>query len=480
MEEKPMSKEYKFLINGQWLTSSENHEIKSPYNGEVIGRTYRPSPDDVENAIKAATAAFEITKKMPPYERSEILFNIVRILQERKEELAQSIAAEAGKPIKAARIEAERSILTFTIAAEEAKRINGEIIPLDIHPYGKDRICNISRFPIGPIAGISPFNFPLNLVVHKVAPCIASGNTMLLKPASQTPLSSLKLGEIVMEAGLPAGALNILPCTAQGAEPLITDERIKKLTFTGSPVVGWGLKQRCGRKKITLELGGNAGVIVHNDADLNYAVDRVIMGGFGYSGQVCISVQRIFVHNEIFEEFKEKFIKKVKALKTGDPLDENTDVGPMISEKEADRVEAWIKEAANNGASILTGGERNKSMLAPTVITDVKPDMKVSCQELFAPVVTLASYSDFHAAVKEVNESEFGLQAGIFCKDLDLIYSAYNELNVGGLVIGDVPTFRIDNMPYGGVKSSGLGREGIRYAIEEMTELKALVLNLPS
>ena len=475
-----MSKEYKFLINGQWLTSSENHEIKSPYNGEVIGRTYRPSPDDVENAIKAATAAFEITKKMPPYERSEILFNIVRILQERKEELAQSIAAEAGKPIKAARIEAERSILTFTIAAEEAKRINGEIIPLDIHPYGKDRICNISRFPIGPIAGISPFNFPLNLVVHKVAPCIASGNTMLLKPASQTPLSSLKLGEIVMEAGLPAGALNILPCTAQGAEPLITDERIKKLTFTGSPVVGWGLKQRCGRKKITLELGGNAGVIVHNDADLNYAVDRVIMGGFGYSGQVCISVQRIFVHNEIFEEFKEKFIKKVKALKTGDPLDENTDVGPMISEKEADRVEAWIKEAANNGASILTGGERNKSMLAPTVITDVKPDMKVSCQELFAPVVTLASYSDFHAAVKEVNESEFGLQAGIFCKDLDLIYSAYNELNVGGLVIGDVPTFRIDNMPYGGVKSSGLGREGIRFAIEEMTELKALVLNLPS
>ncbi len=480
MEEKPMSKEYKFLINGQWLTSSENHEIKSPYNGEVIGRTYRPSPDDVENAIKAATAAFEITKKMPPYERSEILFNIVRILQERKEELAQSIAAEAGKPIKAARIEAERSILTFTIAAEEAKRINGEIIPLDIHPYGKDRICNISRFPIGPIAGISPFNFPLNLVVHKVAPCIASGNTMLLKPASQTPLSSLKLGEIVMEAGLPAGALNILPCTAQGAEPLITDERIKKLTFTGSPVVGWGLKQRCGRKKITLELGGNAGVIVHNDADLNYAVDRVIMGGFGYSGQVCISVQRIFVHNEIFEEFKEKFIKKVKALKTGDPLDENTDVGPMISEKEADRVEAWIKEAANNGASILTGGERNKSMLAPTVITDVKPDMKVSCQELFAPVVTLASYSDFHAAVKEVNESEFGLQAGIFCKDLDLIYSAYNELNVGGIVIGDVPTFRIDNMPYGGVKSSGLGREGIRFAIEEMTELKALVLNLPS
>ncbi len=475
-----MGKEYKFLINGQWLTSSEKHQIKSPYNGEVIGRTYRPSPDDVENAIKAATAAFEITKKMPPYERSEILFNIVRILQERKEELAQSIAAEAGKPIKAARIEAERSILTFTIAAEEAKRINGEIIPLDIHPYGKDRICNISRFPIGPIAGISPFNFPLNLVVHKVAPCIASGNTMLLKPASQTPLSSLKLGEIVMEAGLPAGALNILPCTAQGAEPLITDERIKKLTFTGSPVVGWGLKQRCGRKKITLELGGNAGVIVHNDADLNYAVDRVIMGGFGYSGQVCISVQRIFVHNEIFEEFKEKFIKKVKALKTGDPLDENTDVGPMISEKEADRVEAWIKEAANNGASILTGGERNKSMLAPTVITDVKPDMKVSCQELFAPVVTLASYSDFHAAVKEVNESEFGLQAGIFCKDLDLIYSAYNELNVGGLVIGDVPTFRIDNMPYGGVKSSGLGREGIRYAIEEMKELKALVLNLPS
>ncbi len=475
-----MSKEYKFLINGEWLASSEKHEIKSPYNGEVIGTTYRPTPDDVENAIQASVLAFEVTKKMPHYQRSEILFNIARILQDRKEEMAKTIAAEAGKPIKAARIEAERSILTFTIASEEAKRINGEIIPLDIHPYGKDRICNISRFPIGPIAGISPFNFPLNLVVHKVAPCIATGNTMILKPASQTPLSSLKLGEIAMEAGLPAGALNILPCSAQVAEPLITDERIKKLTFTGSPVVGWGLKQRCGKKRITLELGGNSGVIVHNDADLGYAVDRIIMGGFGYAGQTCISVQRIFVHKDIFEEFKEKLIKKVKALKTGDPLDENTDVGPMISEKEAERVEEWVKEAVNDGAKILTGGKRDKSMLTPTVLTDVKPDMKVSCQELFAPVVTLASYSDFHAAVKAVNDSDFGLQAGIFCKDLNLIYSAYREIEVGGLVIGDVPSFRIDNMPYGGVKNSGLGREGIRYAIEEMTELRALILNLPT
>ena len=474
-----MSKEYKFLINGQWLTSPEKHDVKSPYNGKVIGTSYRPTTDDVENAIKVATAAFEITKKMPPYQRSEILSNIARRLQNKKEEMAQVIAAEAGKPIKAARIEAERSILTFTIAAEEAKRINGEIIPLDIHPYGKDRICNISRFPIGPIAGISPFNFPLNLVVHKVAPCIASGNTMILKPASQTPLSSLKLGEIAMEAGLPAGALNILPCSAQVAEPLITDERIKKLTFTGSPAVGWGLKKRCGRKRITLELGGNAGVIVHNDADLDYAVDRIIMGGFGYAGQTCISVQRIFVQNDVLEKFKEKFIKKVKALKSGDPLDENTDVGPMISEKEAERAEEWVKEAVNNGATILTGGQRNETMLKPTVITDVKPDMKVSCQELFAPVVTLVSYSDFHAAVKEVNDSDFGLQAGIFCKDLDLIYSAYREIEVGGLVVGDVPTFRIDHMPYGGVKSSGLGREGIRYAIEEMTEMKALILNLP-
>jgi len=473
-----MSKEYKFLIDGQWLTSSEKHEIKSPYNGEVIGTTYRPAADDVENAIQASVRAFEITKKMPPYQRSEILSNIVRILQDKKEKMAQTIAAEAGKPIKAARIEAERSILTFTIAAEEAKRMHGEIIPLDIHPYGKDRICNVSRFPIGPIAGISPFNFPLNLVVHKVAPCIASGNTMILKPASQTPLSALKLGAISMEAGLPAGALNILPCSAQMAEPLITDIRIKKLTFTGSPIVGWGLKKRCGRKRITLELGGNAGVIVHKDANLDYATDRIIMGGFAYAGQTCISVQRILVHNDIFEKFKDAFIKKVEALKTGDPLDENTDVGPMISEKDAERAETWVQEAENSGAKILTGGQRNKAILTPTVITNVKPDMKVSCQEVFAPVVTLVRYSDFHTAVKEVNDSEFGLQAGIFCKDLDLIYSAYNGLDVGGLVIGDVPTFRIDHMPYGGVKSSGLGREGIRYAIEEMTALKALILNL--
>lgn len=473
-----MDKNYKFLVDGKWHKSDEIHEVKSPYNGEVIGTFYRPTDKDIESAIEASVRAFRVTKKMPPYERSEILANIARILTEKKEEMAQTIAAEAGKPIKVARIEVERSIFTFTIAAEETKRINGEILPLDIHPLGKGRVCNVSRFPIGPITGISPFNFPLNLVVHKVAPCIATGNTMILKPASQTPLTALKLGAIAMEAGLTAGALNILPCSAQVAEPLITDERIKMLTFTGSPVVGWGLKKRCGRKKIVLELGGNAGVIVHSDADIDYAVDRVILGGFSYAGQTCISVQRIFVHNDIFEKFKEKFIKKVKALKTGDPLDENTDIGPMISEKEAERAHAWINEAVNIGAKILTGGERKKSLLSPTVITDTASDMKVSCQELFAPVVTLSGYSDFHAAVKEVNNSEFGLQAGIFCRDLDLIYSAYNELDVGGLIIGDVPTFRIDHMPYGGVKSSGLGREGIRYVIEDMTEIKALILNL--
>lgn len=473
-----MAKDYKFLVDGKWHRSDEVHEVKSPYNNEVIGTTYRPTDKDVENAIGASVRAFEVTKKMPPYERSDILSNIARILTEKKEDFAQIIAAEAGKPIKAARIEVERSIFTFTLAAEEAKRINGEILPLDIHPLGKGRVCNVSRFPIGPIAGISPFNFPLNLVAHKVAPCIATGNTMNLKPASQTPLTALKLGAIAMEAGLIAGALNVLPCSAQVAEPLITDERIKMLTFTGSPVVGWGLKKRCGRKKIVLELGGNAGVIVHSDTDLDYAVDRIISGGFSYAGQTCISVQRIFVHNDILEKFKEKFIKKVEALKIGDPLDENTDVGPMISEKEAERALAWVLEAKNSGAKILTGGERKKSLLAPTVITDTASDMKVSCQELFAPVVTLSGYSDFHAAVKEVNNSEFGLQAGIFCKNIDLIYSAYNELDVGGLIIGDVPTFRIDHMPYGGIKNSGLGREGIRYVIEEMTEIKALILNL--
>lgn len=473
-----MKKEYKFLINGQWITASEKIEIKSPYNGEVVGTTYRPAAHDVEKAIQAAVQAFEVMRKMPSYQRSEILSNIARILKDKNEEMAQTIAAEAGKPIKAARIEADRSAFTVLIAAEEAKRMNGEIIPLDIHPSGKDRVCNVSRFPVGPIAGISPFNFPLNLVVHKVAPCIAAGNTMILKPASQTPLSALKLGAIAMEAGLPAGALNVIPCSADMAEPLITDERVKMLTFTGSPVVGWNLKKRCGRKKLVLELGGNAGVIVHSDAEIDYAVERILLGSFSYAGQTCISVQRIYVHNDIFQQFQKKFIAEVGTLKTGDPLDENTDVGPMISEKEAERASAWLNEAVMNGAKILIGGERKKSLMMPTVITDINSDMKVSCQEVFAPIVTLSGYSDFHDAVKEVNNSEFGLQAGIFCKDIELIYSAYKELEVGGVIIGDIPTFRVDHMPYGGIKSSGFGREGIRYAIEEMTELKSLILNL--
>lgn len=473
-----MNKEHKFLIGGEWVSSSEGYEIKSPYNGEVIGTIYRPSGKDVENATEAAVRAFEITKKMPPYSRSEVLSNIARLIKDNKEEMIKTIAEEAGKPVKAAKVEVDRAIFTFTIAAEETKRIKGEILPLDIHPCGKDRICHISRFPVGPIAGISPFNFPLNLVAHKVAPCIAAGCTMVLKPASQTPLSALKLGAIVMEAGLPPGALNIVPCSARVAGPLITDDRIKMLSFTGSPEVGWDLKKRCGRKKIVLEMGGNAGVIVHSDTDLDYAVERIVLGGFSYAGQSCISVQRIFVHESILEEFHEKFIKKVETLKTGDPLSEDTDVGPMISEKEAERAQSWVNEAVSEGAKLLTGGSRNKSILTPTVITNASPDMKVNCREIFAPVVTLSGYSDFQKAVRELNNSEFGLQAGIFCKDLDLIYSAYNELDVGGLVIGDVPSFRVDHMPYGGVKSSGLGREGIKYAIEEMTEMKSMIFNL--
>ncbi len=478
VEEITMNKEYKFLIGGEWVASSEKHEIKSPFNGEAIGTIYRPSSKDVENAIQAASRAFEITRKLTPYQRSEILSNIAKHVKEKREEITRTIAEEAGKPVKAARVEVERSIFTFTVAAEETKRINGEILPLDIHPSGKGRICHVSRFPVGPIAGISPFNFPLNLVAHKVAPCIAAGCTMVLKPATQTPLSALKLGEIAMESGLPSGALNILPCTAQAAEPLITDERIKMLTFTGSPEVGWNLKKRCGRKKIVLELGGNAGVIVHSDADLDYVTERVTLGSFSYAGQSCISVQRIYVHENILEEFQEKFIKKIETLKTGDPLSEDTDVGPMISEEDAERAHSWINEAVAKGAKILTGGNRNKSLLAPTVITNTTSNMKVNCQEIFAPVVTLSAYSDFYAAVKEVNNSDFGLQAGIFCKDLDLIYGAYNKLDVGGLIIGDIPSFRVDHMPYGGVKSSGFGREGIRYAIEEMTEMKSMIFNL--
>jgi len=388
------------------------------------------------------------------------------------------MAQEAGKPIKAARTEVERSIFTFTVAAEESARIYGEYLPLDWQEATVGRWGIVRRFPLGPIGGITPFNFPLNLVAHKVAPAIAAGCTIVIKPAPQTPFTALLLADVVQQAGWPDGALNVLPLANEDAGVLVTDERLKMISFTGSAAVGWDIKRRAGKKKVVLELGGNAGVIVHSDADVNFAAERCVAGGFVYAGQTCISVQRILVERSVCGKFTDALLAGVKKLKSGDPLQDSTDVGPLIRESDAIRATEWIQEAVGGGARVLIGGQRRGSMLEPTVLTGTRPDMKVNCQEIFAPVVTVEPYDDFYDAIRQVNRSSYGLQAGLFVRDAKLLFNAYEELEVGGVIAGDVPTFRIDHMPYGGIKDSGLGREGLRYAIEEMTEPRLLVMNL--
>jgi glyceraldehyde-3-phosphate dehydrogenase (NADP+) len=473
-----MAATYKFLIDGEWRTSPEKVAVPNRYSGDAIGYVYWGTAEDIEAAISAASKAFEATRRLATYERAEILAKIARTISERKEELARTMAAEAGKPIKAARQEVERAIFTFTDAGEETKRIEREYLPLDLLASSRGRFALVKRFPIGPITGITPFNFPLNLVAHKVAPVIASGNTLILKPAPQTPITALKLGEIITEAGYPKGGVNIVPCSVEVAQPLITDERIKMITFTGSVAAGWGIKAKSGRKRVALELGGNAGCVVHNDADLDFAAARTAVGGFSYAGQTCISVQRVYVHRDVYDDFLHILLPKVRALKVGDPLDEETDVGPMIDEAAAQRAESWVREAVGDGAQVLIGGGRSGPMMQPTVLVNVKPTMKVSCEEIFAPVITVEPYDDFKDAIARVNDSQFGLQAGIFTRDVQRIFWAYEELDVGGVMVNDVPTYRIDHMPYGGVKASGLGREGVKYAIREMTEQKVLVVNL--
>ena len=415
---------------------------------------------------------------LPAFERQRVLRRVAENISERKEEFARTMAQEAGKPIKAARTEVERAIFTFNVAAEESTRIYGEYLPLDWQEFTAGRWGIVRRFPLGPIAGITPFNFPLNLVAHKVAPAIAAGCPMVLKPAPQTPFTALLLAEAVQQAGWPDGGLNVLPLSNEDAGLLVTDERIKMISFTGSAAVGWQIKKNCGKKKVVLELGGNAGVIVHSDADLAYAADRCVVGGFSYAGQTCISVQRILVERSVCGKFTDLLLEGVKKLKTGDPLDDSTDLGPLIRESDAIRASDWIQEAVRGGARLLCGGQRRGPVLEPTVLTGTRPDMKVNCQEIFAPVVTVEPYDDFDQALRLVNSSPYGLQAGLFTRDAKLIFNAYEELEVGGLIAGDVPAFRIDHMPYGGVKDSGLGREGLRYAIEEMTEPKLLVMNL--
>jgi acyl-CoA reductase-like NAD-dependent aldehyde dehydrogenase len=431
----------------------------------------------IDQAIAAATDAFEQTRKMPGYQRRAILDHAARRVEERHEELSQALAIEAGKPIRDARIEVTRLVDTFRIAAEEAVRIGGEYMPLDISPRadGYESICR--RFPLGPCAFITPFNFPMNLVAHKVAPAIAAGCSWVLKPASATPIGAIILGEILAETDLPKGAFSILPCAGAEATPLVTDERLKLLSFTGSAEVGWRLKTKAGRKRVCLELGGNAGCIVDRDADLDFAADRITFGAFYQSGQSCISVQRVIAHRDVYDELKQKLVERAQKLVSGDPLNDDTFLGPMITLDDAKRIESWVSEAVAAGAKILCGGKRNGAFFEATYLENVDRDQKVNRCEVFAPLATLQPFETFKDAVALVNDSDFGLQAGVFTKNIDHAWFAYNELEVGGVVMNDMPSFRVDSMPYGGVKNSGFGREGLRYAIEEMTEPKLLVLN---
>jgi acyl-CoA reductase-like NAD-dependent aldehyde dehydrogenase len=467
-----------FFVDGKWIEHGELAEIRAPYDDAVIAQVFQGTRADAELAIASAVKAFGTTRRLPAFERQRVLRRVAQSISQQKDEFSRTLAQEAGKPIKAARTEVDRAVFTFNVAAEESTRIYGEYLPLDWQEYTVGRWGIVRRFPLGPIAGITPFNFPLNLVAHKVAPAIAAGCPLVLKPAPQTPLCSILLAEAVQQAGWPDGGLNVIPLSNEDAGLLVSDDRLKMISFTGSAAVGWTIKRNAGKKKVILELGGNAALIVHSDADLPFAAERCVAGAFAYAGQTCISVQRVLVERSVYGKFVDLLIAGASKLRVGDPMEESTDVGPLIRESDAIRAADWIQEAVRGGARLLCGGQRKGPLLEPTVLTGTRTDMKVNCQEIFAPVVTVEPYDDFDKAIRQVNSSAYGLQAGIFTRDAKLMFTAYEELEVGGLIAGDVPSFRIDHMPYGGIKDSGLGREGLRYAIEEMTEPKLLVMNL--
>ena len=474
-----MPRKFKMLIGGNWVGGVDSIEVLNKYSGEILGTVPKAAKEDVERAIVCAERAFAEMSVMPAHQRAKILERTSALLAKYKAEIAKTIAQEAGKAWKYAVGEVGRAVQTFKFAAEEAKQIHGETIPMDAGEGSENRIGFYLRVPIGVIGAISPFNFPLNLVAHKVAPAIAAGNTVVLKPATSTPLTALRLGEIMMEAGLPNGALNIVIGSGSTVgEWLVTDPRPVKISFTGSPPIGRRIKSLSGMKRVTLELGNNSATIIDQDADLDLAVKQCVVGSFANSGQICISVQRIYVHEKIFNEFTQSFVEATEKQVVGDPMREDCDVGPMIDEGEAIRAESWVNEAVAAGAKILTGGKRDGVMFQPTVLSDVRPDMKVICEEIFAPVVSLVPYDNFDQALQMVEESKYGLQAGIFTKNVDKAFAAIKKLNVGGVIINDVPTFRADHMPYGGNKESGIGREGLKYAIEEMTNIKMVCFNL--
>ncbi len=472
-----MTKTHDLLIGKDWRKSVRTLPVVNPYTQEAFAEVCLAEPWEMDQAIALAEKAFEKTRKLPAYLRSRICSRIAQGIESRSEEFARTIAQESGKPLVYARAEVARSISTFKIASEEALRINGEVLTLDISEGARGKTGITRRFPIGPISGISPFNFPLNLVAHKVAPAMACGNPIVLKPATTTPLTALLLGEVVLESEAPEGSFSVLPCRGQDAAPLVEDPRLKMVTFTGSPGVGWDIKRRAGKKKVTLELGGNAAVVVEPDADLALAAKKTAFGAFVFSGQVCISVQRAYVHESVFSEFMDRLLKETENFKAGDPLDENVTFGPMIDIENAKRIRSWIQNATGGGAKLLTGGQQEGAFVSPAVLTGVDPKAELSCQEAFGPVLVVEPYTDFDKALERVNDSAYGLQAGVFSNRMDKNLKAFNRLEVGGVIINDAPAFRVDNMPYGGVKDSGFGREGIKYSIEEMTEIKLLVFN---
>jgi glyceraldehyde-3-phosphate dehydrogenase (NADP+) len=473
-----MKNKYPLILGGRYVETSDIHDVINPFNGEVISSVCRATQKEAETAVEMADKVRAIISAIPSHKKADILRKTSDKIVEKKEELARMITLESGKPVSDSRGEVDRAALTFRIASEEATRIGGEFIPLNRNISSEKRWGITRRFPLGPVFGITPFNFPLNLVAHKIAPSIAAGNPIILKPASKTPITALLLGELIVGSGLPEGGLSVLPCDGKVAEKIIINERIKVFSFTGSASVGWLLKSKANQKKAILELGGNAGVIIDETCDLEYATDRCVTGAFSYAGQICISVQRIYIHEKVYDRFQELFLEKVKALKMGDPLSDSTNIGPMIDAENLERVEAWVKEAVDKGAKLLTGGKRNGNFYEPTILSDTTPEMKVSCMEVFAPIVTLSRIKEFGEGLDAVNTSVYGLQAGVFTENLRNAYRAFEALEVGGVIINDVPTYRVDHMPYGGVKMSGFGREGIKYAIEEMTELRLMVLNL--
>jgi acyl-CoA reductase-like NAD-dependent aldehyde dehydrogenase len=470
------ARRYPFLLAGEMRGGGPSAEIRSPYSGQLIGRAELAGPEDIAAALDAAVAAAPAAAALPSHARAAVLDRIGAGVVERREALARLLAEEAGKPLALARAEIERAIFVFRQGAEEAMRMVGEVIPMDVQPHGEHRWGITRRFPLSPISAIIPFNFPVLLAAHKLAPAIACGATMVLKVPPQDPLATLLLGEIVRDSGYPAGALSILLSSNEVAAPLIDDRRVRMITFTGSARAGWAIRRRAYTKRVTLELGGNAAVVIEPDADLEHAVRRCVAGGYLYAGQSCISTQRILVHESLYPRFVERFVGAVKALRTGDPMVETTDVGPMIDQANAERAAEWIEEAVAAGAKVATGGRRNGAILQPAVLLETTGEMRVNCQEIFAPVTTVRPYTEFEAAISAVNDSPYGIQAGLFTRDVRTIFRAFERIEVGGLVVNDVPGFRVDHAPYGGVKESGQGREGVRYAIEEMTELKLLVL----